>query len=355
MGINLLQNFETLTSSNVIKVSYLGSSSIESPITLQIALTQVDSVSGTYCHNTRDDQAIGLSPFNTNKDSPAYVGYQYGPIYTLGYTNQTGWKYAPDVSYDTTTGKYTLISKNGYTIEEKTSLTDTNLNYQHYTCGSSTETTCSEVYYVYYVYNNTAHYITLVNGKQPADVLDEMLTASNVNQTDSTAKVYIDTWYQNNLANYSDRLEDVIFCNDREIVNLSDSGWNPDGGSNGVSLRFKGASSGSYEELTCTNVTDQFSMHNSSAKLTYPIGLMTISESRLVSFISLVVTGNYYWYLSPGNIDFASANNFGLMIGGYTHTTSVNNNDGIRPVVSLKSGTRTIGGNGSRSRPYIVE
>ena len=34
----------------------------------------------------------------------------------------------------------------------------------------------------------------------------------------------IDTWYENKMTEYTDKIEDTIYCNDRSIIDLG--GWN---------------------------------------------------------------------------------------------------------------------------------
>ncbi len=96
--------------------------------------------------------------------------------------------------------------------------------------------------------------------------------------------------------NYTDYLEDTIFCNDRSIRSLN--GWNPNGGSVSSYLQFKEYNVTS--DLSCANVTDQFSTQNEKAKLTYPVGLMTSPEMNLLGNNDLRETGEWYWLASPG-------------------------------------------------------
>ena len=77
---------------------------------------------------------------------------------------------------------------------------------------------------------------------------------------------------------YDEYLEDTIFCNDRSIRNLA--GWNPNGGKTNTWLCFK-----EYKvtnDLSCTNVTDMFSVSNEQAKLTYKVGLMSSPEMNIL-------------------------------------------------------------------------
>ena len=127
------------------------------------------------CTNTTGTatQLAATSMFNSNSNSPADAGYMYETRYEYSSDTGTGWYYAPDVTYGN--GTYTLVSKGSYNVETKSTISGTNLNYQHYTCGSDTATTCASVRYVYYVSSSTAYYITLTNGKKVEDALDEIV------------------------------------------------------------------------------------------------------------------------------------------------------------------------------------
>ena len=203
------------------------------------------------CNNTGTaSQLSATTKFNSNYTSLADVGYMYGTRYASANATGTNWYYAPDVTYSG--GTYTLAAKGSYNVETKSTISGTNLNYQHYTCGSTADTTCTSVRYVYYVSGSYAYYITLSDGKKVEDALSEMLTNSS-NANSSTIKTAIDNWYQSNMTSYTDKLEDTVFCNDRSISALG--GWNPDGGSTTAYLYFSGrdrAYSTYSPSLTCT-------------------------------------------------------------------------------------------------------
>ena len=52
-------------------------------------------------------------------------------------------------------------------------------------------------------------------------------------------------------------------------------------------------------DLSCPNVTDQFSTLNSKAKLKYKIGLMSYREVELLNNFDARKTGQWYWLSSP--------------------------------------------------------
>ena len=118
-------------------------------------------------------------------------------------------------------------------------------------------------------------------------------------------------------------------------------------------MYFKNYSSNS--DLSCTNTIDKFSMSNTKATLTYPVGLLTYPETYLLNNNNLRKTGQYYWLGSPGYfyINFAYERYVGT--AGLNSDGSVYGPHGVRPAVSLTPGTEYTSGSGSMSDPYVVE
>ena len=363
-SLSLNYNYGTLTASNVIKMTYSGSSTAESPITFKIKMAKTGDLLGVGCNNTGSDTHISETntKFNEDSKSPADVGYMYGERYEYDDATGTNWYYAPDVTYEN--GTYTLTSKGSYNVEKKSTISGSNLNYQHYTCGSTTETTCTSVRYVYLVVGSTAYYITLTNGKKVGDALSEMLTNSS-NANNSTIKTAIDTWYQNNMISYTNKLEDTIFCNDRSISALN--GWNPDGGATTISLGnylyFNGYNrlyTTHQPTLTCTNKNDSFTVNETNTgngKLTYPVGLLTSDEAMLAGMTggpeatNYLNNNTYYWVSSPSC--FYDSYSRGFFIGtGSLGDNFVVSTHGSRSAVSLKHGMKIKSGDGSSAKPY---
>ena len=290
------------------------------------------------CNDEVTNHQIGTSVFNTNYNSPAYAGYMYNPNTLL--TNRgnnaatSGSLYGAGVSYSG--GTYTLTSTS--TTYDKT---------HHYTC-NNTIGTCSIVRYYY----NNNYYTEISGGRTIEQALTDMLSADNVNNTNSAIKTYIDNWYASNMTSYTSKLEDTIFCNKREIYNLG--GWNPNGGSISMgTLEFKDRWTNS--DLSCDNTTDKFSMANNKAQLTYPIGLLTYPETYLLNNNNLRKSGQVYWLASPAIFnDVYSCGRRINSSGGYVGY-NIPDAIGVRPVISLKPGTVYIGGDGSKNSPYIVE
>ena len=298
------------------------------------------------CNNTGTNSQIGTSKFNSNYNSPAYLGYMYNKVYTynLEYNSgaaTSGSLYGTDVEYDGE--NYTLI--NTSTTKDAT---------HHYTCNNTTGS-CSTVRYYYY----KSYYIVLDGAQNIEEALNEMLKNDNVNSTNSTIKTTIDNWYSSNMTSYTDYLEDTVFCNDRSISNLG--GWNPSGGSLTTYLYF-GANSRDTANLKCINETDRFSISNSKAKLTYPVGLLSMDETLLGKTTSkyssnnyYLNTGSYYWTGSPSPFGNYNAREYGVNSSGNLDGGRVDYTKGVRPAVSLIPGTVYSDGDGSKNNPYVVE
>ena len=247
-----------------------------------------------------------------------------------------------------------------YTLVDTIDVFDTTqsgvLNNNHYTCFNSSGV-CSELNYIYYTNSGTPYYVKLNNGKSVEDALNEMLYNEDVNTNDSTIKSAIDYWYSNNMTQYTDYLEDTVWCNDRSMSNQSTNGWNPNGGSTSTFLNF--GSVGNSNNLTCQNRNDRFSVNkeNGNGALRYPVGLITKQETYLayISSKSPLASGNIYWGLSPSFFNDAYANGYFVYANGYNNGYYVYDSFGVRPAVSLRTGIEYMSGDGSVDYPYVID
>ena len=239
------------------------------------------------------------------------------------------------------------------------------LNNNHYTCFSN-GTTCTSVYYVYFTsLSYGAFYITLTNGKKVEDALDEMFNGSNVNVNNSDAKTTIDNWYNTNLSNYTNYIEDTIYCNDRSISQLN--GWDPNGGDNTKYLCFSpNTRTWTYApSLVCSRTQDRFTVSSSigNGKLTYPIGLITSDEVMYAggrggtgNSTYYLFTNQIYWVVSPNFFNHLySASEILVSSSGLINYSSVNYPYGLRPVISLKSTDVVASGDGTSTNPYVIK
>ena len=199
---------------------------------------------------------------------------------------------------------------------------------------------------------------------------DTSLDTIRNNTTDSTIKTHIDSWYQNNLTDYTKYLStSAVYCNDRSLASYTTYSATDD------------FDYSSYERLytnkaptyNCTDIRDAFSVDNTSAKLDYPVSLMTADEiafagggvarnkmnSPYAWFISNSTGAqvSFYWCsLSPYHWSFGGAAVFywsfsELSLSNY----SAGNTYDVRPALSLKSCVKYSSGDGSASNPYTIE
>ena len=192
---------------------------------------------------------------------------------------------------------------------------------------------------------------------------DTSLNTIRNNTTDSTIKTTIDTWYQNNLTNYTKYLStSAVYCNDRSEETE---------GSYSTSTEFNFAS---YKRLVtdetptynCNDIRDAFSVENTSAKLDYPIALMTVDEMVFAGGISGQTMSTpyawfhtnsvgYWWSLSPSHWYVYFAGEWGWNTRREQFgIDNVGNTGAVRPAISLKSCAKWASGDGTAENPYTI-
>ncbi len=269
--------------------------------------------------------------------------------------------------------------QNTIPLENTTSLE--NLSTHHYTCVSPGLTQCAQVAFVYYYAGSgSMKYIALddANITSGEAALEEMLTS---NKTDSAVKREIDIWYENKILNteFESKLDDTIYCVDRSYSTVSgytfnESGWNSNGGYMNKLLYFKEKNVST--DLSCTNLTDRFSVSNNAAHLTYKIGLPSAPEINIINTTYAIDNDGVAWLASPSGFynDYGASvqlisrlktgyeiSEYNSAVGLYTLFAPlmdiidpVQPSD-VRPVISLIAGTKYSSGNGSATNPYIVD
>ena len=258
------------------------------------------------------------------------------------------YKYGNSFTYDEATGEYTLSGETQQFYDWPNNYSK--LANTHYTCWN-TSGTCKTLSYMYYI-SSTPYYINLENGASIEKAIEEMLSAADVNTTNSTIKNVIDAWYSKNMTQYTDYFEDTVWCNDRSISSLG--GWNPNGGGLTSYLNFYGSSG-----LTCKNQSDRFTVDskNGNGALTYPVGLVTRQEQSLAYYSSNSPLSSkaYNWTLSPHYFRYSSAYGYFVDSYGTLSGNGVYSAYGVRPAVSLRTGIEYLEGNGTAESPYIVD
>ena len=197
---------------------------------------------------------------------------------------------------------------------------------------------------------------------------------THANTNNSTIKTYIDAWYQDNLSSYSSYIADAIYCNDRSVVTVNDIGGltligNGAGMEESAYASFNRTYVDHSPSLKCSNKNDRFTVSSSlgNEALTYPIGLLTSDEVVMgggVGFDPPTMTyienenyylykNNFYWTMTPFDFAGGGARVDSVYRDGRLKDRSVDDNRGVRPVVSLKSDAIT-GGSGTKEKPFYV-
>ena len=215
--------------------------------------------------------------------------------------------------------------------------------------------------------NNSPKYVGYKYGE------DTSLDTIRNNTTDSTIKTTIDTWYQNNLINYTKYLStSAVYCNDRSLGT---------GQTYSTSSRFNFASyyrmdfdtdgAKANPSYNCSDVRDAFSAENTSAKLDYPVSLMTADEIAFAGGVAYKTMNTpYAWFISNSTGTKLSPHWWSLSpinwYGSYSliwvwrsDLVNLNGNGvagalAVRPVISLKSCIKYDTGDGSATNPYTI-
>ena len=204
------------------------------------------------------------------------------------------------------------------------------------------------------------------------------LENNRLNTNNSTIKTYVDNWYKNNLTAYTKYLSnDAVYCNDRNLAS---------GETYSTTKSFDYAPrerirTNKQPTYNCTNMSDAFSVNNTSAKLDYPVGLMTIDElSYAGGQANTILTAPYAWYytnangesiigsekswsLSPGFWSGSGSYYWGWFGSGYgidpgrsgeLSSGGFTGSGAVRPSVSLSSCNLISRGDGSPEKPYEI-
>ena len=283
---------------------------------------------------------IGQTPFNASYRSPAMIGYMFNKVYKYAANSAptSGSLMGNDVKYEN--GEYTLLPASG-----ETTLGTTKDNTHHYSCNNTTGK-CSTVRYYYF----DNYYINLSGGTKIEDAVNEMLYNDNVNSKNSNIKALIEVWYRQNMTSYTNKLEDVVYCNDRTQSNTN--GWNKNG-SLTTYMYFK--NNNIVRDLNCSKATDQFTTANTKAKLEYPVGLITSPEMRLLNNSNSRETGSKYWLGSPISFFNHIARSRYVNATGGMPDNYVDVSYGARPAVSLATGAEFSTGDGTMNNPYVIK
>ena len=207
---------------------------------------------------------------------------------------------------------------------------------------------------------------------------DTSLDTIRNNTTDSTIKTYIDTWYQNNLTNYTKYLStSAVYCNDRsegtgQTYNYTSSPSSKFNFAPYYRMDYDTDGAAANPSYNCSDIRDAFSVDNTSAKLDYPVSLMTADEIAFAGGVAYQTMSTPYawfisnsagskvssdwWSLSPIRWDGSYARVWGWNFGiAYLSNVNVGVASAVRPALSLKSCIKYSTGNGTYNEPYEIK
>ena len=240
-------------------------------------------------------------------------------------------------------------------------------------------------------YNDNA-YIGYMYGTPGSTTYD----ATHENINDSTIKVAVDKWYEDNLkTNYADYLADTLFCNDKTLASRSIGSKNTGLGYEKTKTYYASVgrlqySTGITEITTSTptfkcaeNATNDYSRftvnvvtlsngNKTNGTLTYPIGLLTADEVAYAgAYKYRQLNKNYYLHNSSITTDWWLLSPHFYYYGSYVNRWHVDyrstpdnlfvearvdsNFCTFRPSINIKSSVLINGGDGTSENPYTLK
>ena len=191
------------------------------------------------------------------------------------------------------------------------------------------------------------------------------------NEKPSTMKTTIENWFESTNLDEEEnlsKLEDVVYCNDRSVADMTTIGWSKDGDASKLIYYSSNARRESgTPDLSCnsaSNNRDRFTYKdtvNGNGLLNWPVGLLTADEIMLAGGQNssnsdyYLYTGQAYWALSPIIFSGDNSHSFHVYGNGDLSNNFTFNLSGVRPVISLSSSVLpNLFGTGSETDPYVV-
>ncbi len=223
------------------------------------------------------------------------------------------------------------------------------------------------IVYVGYNYNSTYAYN---NTSYTSAVANSTLFS---NDTASNLRTQLESWYANNMTAYTSILEPSAgYCNDRTTytgtttssLTTSTVPYNTSSATSYFGSYIRNATTNSQPSLNCPNTTG-YDLLTTSNGLTYPSAPLTADEAALAGSgysasttpyhtNSFLRSGWNFWLLSPSSIITNSVFSFYLHGNGYLTGGAVHTTDGVRPTISLTSGTTPTSGTGTATDPWVI-
>ena len=201
-----------------------------------------------------------------------------------------------------------------------------------------------------------------------AGATDYASTHANTNK--STILTNLETWYNNNISDYADKIADTVWCNDK--TNVTDTtfdpwSWTPNGLGYAKNVTYYGATQRLVSSSNSAGGTGpSLKCNGELSKINSKVGLITADELAFAGYASGLrntttylqenATSDYWWSLSPSYFNSGGAGVRGVFgsSGSFDiYNSGVSNTRGVRPSISLKPSTN-VTGNGTSDNPYKV-
>lgn len=209
-------------------------------------------------------------------------------------------------------------------------------------------------------------YIGFMYGDRTADTYAKI----HANTNKSTILQDLEDWYKLKLNSYTNKLADVIWCNDKSTYE----------GSGISSPSYFSAAKRIYDDkkpsLICPNDNDSGKLSKltvadtkyGNGDLNYKIGLLTADElvyaehgdTTINSYLKSNATASW-WTMTPNMIGGVDPYVFIVYYNSNSGSSSVSSGRpyyltaALRPSIALKSTTTINGGDGTASNPYVIE
>lgn len=220
--------------------------------------------------------------------------------------------------------------------------------------------------------NNDAKYVGYMYGGEEGEASTQrnglISAAATYNETSSTIKGILDTWYKTNIFDQGleSQVANNLFCNDRQLV--SEVGGGTTGLGYGTLTTFYAPRhrllTTKTPTLKCGLPNDRFTTSADivlgNKVLTHPLGLITADEASMAGLLrgtsnvtNYLYTNYSWWLLSPADMYTTIAEVWVTGANGLLSYSNVNSIRGSRPVISLSSSVE-VTGTGSATDPFIA-
>ena len=234
--------------------------------------------------------------------------------------------------------------------------------------GKRVDNTCEDVNVAERLskFNNNSNYNAYV-GYMYGNASSSDYVNEHLNESSSVVKIYLDSWYNTNLKDYSDMISnDGVFCSNRKTSSFTYNkmSFGNEGFSNNVTgydMMNKYYNTGLIN-LNCENINDRFSVSDvfGNNELSNSIGLISVEELYYAGFNNMKDNKNNYlysiypyWTMTPAYYNKGNAYNF-IVNKNNLGQVNVSLDSAIRPVIVLKGDLVINAGDGSMENPYTL-